>query len=77
MLLMLKCLVIVIGGKRWGRHDDNLVVIGGKRWGRHDHRGTVIVVNGLNLIPSSIVSFDKAIEFVLCAKTFPQTVRLI
>ena len=73
---MLKCLIIVIGGKRWGRHDDNLIVIGGKRCGRHDDRGTVIVVNGLNLIPSSRVSFDKAIEFALCAKTFRQTRRL-
>ena len=25
----------------------------------------------LNLIPSSRVAFDTAIEFVLCAKTFP------
>ena len=32
MLLMLKCLVIVIGGKRCGRHDD---------------RGIVFVVNEL------------------------------
>ena len=47
MLLMLKCLVIVIGDKRCGRHDDNLIVIGGKRCGRHDDKGVVIVVNGL------------------------------
>ena len=50
MLLMLKCLVIVIEGKRCGRHDDNLIVIEGKRCGRHDDRGIVIVVNGLNLV---------------------------
>ena len=48
MLLMLKCLVIVIGGKRCGCLDDNPIIIGGKHCSHHDDRGIIIVVNGLN-----------------------------
>ena len=47
MVLMLKCLTVVIEGKRCSRHDDNLIVIRGKRCVRHNDRDIVVVVKGL------------------------------
>ena len=63
MLLMLKCLVIVIGGRLCGRHDDNFIAIRGKRYGRHDDGGMVIVVNGLKQNRSWLKAFNSSCAF--------------
>ena len=65
MLLMLKCLVIVIRGKCYGHHDDNLIIIRGKCCNCHDNWGIVIIMNELIPKPKTPVEDPKSIRVTI------------